>query len=84
MAAVMTKKFVAGLLIFAFIGSVLLSIQFMKQTNKETFANANAKAGVTRSSDCNCLPGYVAAMNNTTSLYFCQSLRHADKTRKCY
>ena len=81
-----SKKFVAGLLIFAFVGSVLLSIQFMKQSNKETFANANAnaKAGVTRSSECNCLPGYVASKNNTTSIYFCQSLRDTNKIRKCY
>jgi len=80
-----SKKFVAGLLIFAFVGIILISIQFMNGYNKESFTNTTEKqTSRTRSIQCNCLPGYVAAKNTNTSIYFCQNLSDSSKTRNCY
>ena len=83
MIGTVSKKFVAGLLIFAFISIILLALQFIKSPSKELFTNEGQGQAPTRTSDCNCLPGYVAAKKSDMT-YFCQNLNDSSKTRNCY
>ncbi len=60
MAALNEKQIVAGVLLFAFLVLIMLSVQFMQDSSgnvliKETFTSL----GPTRASDCQCLPGYI-------------------------
>jgi hypothetical protein len=82
MAALNEKQIVAGVLLFAFLVLIMLSVQFMQDSSgnvliKETFTSL----GPTRASDCQCLPGYIPSKsgradvklvmfwNRTTILY---------------
>ena len=82
MIGTVSKQMVAGLLIFAFVGIVLISLQFMNITNKEAFISKPVTA--TRSANCQCFPGYVPAKNTVRNTYFCQNLTNPSKIRKCY
>ena len=60
MAALNEKQIVAGVLLFAFLVLIMLSVQFMQDSSgnvliKEAFTSS----GPTRASDCQCLPGYI-------------------------
>jgi hypothetical protein len=60
----MSRAFVAGLLIFAFIGVIILSVNFVQSidpsgnTVREHFTTAP-----TRAANCQCLPGYIPSVN---------------------
>ena len=64
------KQLMAGLLLFAFIGLVGISIQFIMTLPNEESRKLAIKESFTgnsppvRSSDCNCIPGYIPSNMN--------------------
>jgi hypothetical protein len=63
------KQMMAGLLLFAFIGLVSLSIVFSISSPKEeiietVFRESFIDPPPTRASDCNCIPGYIPSNVN--------------------
>jgi len=85
----MAKGLVAGLLIFAFLGIIVLSLHFVRSIHVHHDISGNRivhrehfAVGPTRAAECRCLPGYVPAKKRNH--YVCQSLNDMTKTRKCY
>ena len=60
----MSRGFVAGLLIFAFIGVVILSVNFVHSIDPSgSIVREHFTTAPTRAANCQCVPGYIPSIN---------------------